>query len=54
MPTYEFVCQECEKPFTLAMSISQYEKKDFQCPKCKGKKVKQQITPFQTKTSRKS
>ncbi|MEJ2587451.1 MAG: zinc ribbon domain-containing protein [Deltaproteobacteria bacterium] len=54
MPTYEFRCQKCEKPFTLVMSISDYEKKKVQCPKCKSKRVKQQITPFQTKTSKKS
>ncbi len=54
MPTYEFLCQKCEKPFTLVMSISDYEKKNFKCPKCKSKRVKQQITPFQTKTSKKS
>lgn len=54
MPTYEFVCQKCRKPFALIISISEYEKRDFQCPACKSKSVKQQITPFQTKTSRKS
>ena len=54
MPTYEFLCEECKKPFTLIKSISEYEKKNFKCPKCKSTKVKQQITTFQTKTSRKS
>ena len=54
MPTYEFLCEKCNKPFTLVQSISEYEKKNFKCPKCKGTKVKQQITTFQTKTSRKS
>ena len=54
MPTYEFMCQKCKKPFTLVLSISEYEKDNFECPKCKSTKVKQQITPFQTKTSRKS
>jgi putative FmdB family regulatory protein len=54
MPTYEFVCEKCNKPFTKTMSISDYEKKKHGCPKCKSKKTKQQITPFQTVTSRKS
>ncbi|MDY6879296.1 MAG: zinc ribbon domain-containing protein [Desulfatiglans sp.] len=54
MPIYDFVCEKCSKPFTLTMSISEYEKDKFKCPKCKSTKVKQQITPFQTKTSRKS
>ena len=54
MPTYEFMCQKCEKPFTLVMSISEYEKKNLRCPECKSKRVKQQISHFQTKTSKKS
>ncbi|MCF8083480.1 MAG: zinc ribbon domain-containing protein [Deltaproteobacteria bacterium] len=54
MATYEFMCQKCEKPFTLVMSISEYEKKNFRCPECKSKRVKQQISHFQTKTSKKS
>jgi putative FmdB family regulatory protein len=54
MPTYEFVCEKCKEPFTLIISISEYGKKDFQCPKCESRDVKQQITTFQTKTSKKS
>ena len=54
MPIYEFMCEKCQKPFTLVLSISEYEKKGFRCPTCKSTKVKQQISPFQTKTSRKS
>jgi len=54
MPTYEFQCEKCNKPFTLTMSISEYEKKKVYCPECKGTNVKQQITHFQTKTSKKS
>ena len=54
MPTYEFICDECNKSFTLIISISEHEKKEFQCPECKSDKVSQQITSFQTKTSKKS
>jgi putative FmdB family regulatory protein len=54
MPTYEFICEKCKKRFTLMMKISEYEKKKFRCPKCTSKKVKQQITSFQTITSSKS
>ncbi len=54
MPTYEFTCEKCNKSFTLMLSIAEYEKKGFRCPKCLSTKVKQQITSFQTKTSRKS
>ena len=54
MPSYEFFCQKCNKRFTIQMSLSDYNKKKYECPKCKGKDVKQQISVFQTKTSRKS
>jgi len=54
MPTYEFYCEKCKKIFDIIISISEYEKKKFNCPKCKGKKLKQQITSFQTSTSKKS
>ena len=54
MPTYEFFCEECKKSFTVIISISEYERKKFQCPQCQGKKLKQDISSFQTVTSKKS
>jgi putative FmdB family regulatory protein len=54
MPTYEFVCQKCKKRFSLLLSVSEYEKKKIKCPKCKSTRVQQQITSFQTITSKKS
>ena len=54
MPTYDFKCGKCKKKFTLSMSISEYEKTKFKCPKCKSAEVKQLIVPFQVTTSKKS
>ncbi len=54
MPTYEYVCGKCNEVFTKIMSIAEHDKKKPTCPKCKSKKVKQQISLFMTKTSRKS
>jgi putative FmdB family regulatory protein len=54
MPTYEFFCQQCRKPFTQMMSIADFEKKKGKCPRCGSKKLTVQITSFQTVTSRKS
>lgn len=54
VPSYEFECDDCKNIFTVRLTLAQYEKKDYHCLKCKSKKVKQQITSFQTKTSRKS
>jgi putative FmdB family regulatory protein len=54
MPTYEFHCENCKKSYDIVLSIFEYEKKKYSCPKCKTKKLKQQITSFQTVTSKKS
>jgi putative FmdB family regulatory protein len=54
MPTYEYECLECKKKFALILSISEHDKTKPSCPKCKGKKVKQNISAFTCKTSRKS
>jgi len=54
MPTYEFMCEKCNKPFTKIMSIKEFEKKKVRCPKCKSTRVKQIITHFHTITSKKS
>lgn len=54
MPTYDFICDSCKKSFSQIMTISEYEKKQFQCPKCKSTKVTRKISTFQVVTSKKS
>jgi putative FmdB family regulatory protein len=54
MPTYEFYCEKCKKTFSIVLSLSEYEKKKYSCPKCKSKKMQQQISSFQAVTSKKS
>ena len=54
MPTYDFFCTKCEKTFSVIISISEYVKKKYCCPLCKGKEIEQQISSFQTVTSKKS
>jgi len=54
MATYEYRCEACKKSFTLIQRMSEHGKTKVACPKCKSVKVKQQISPFQVKTSRKS
>lgn len=54
MPTYEFICQKCKKPFSMILSITEHETKKIRCPKCKSTRVRQQITSFQVVTSKKS
>lgn len=54
MPTYEYECDDCKNKFTLIQRISEHGKTKTTCPKCKSAKVKQSISVFTTKTSRKS
>jgi putative FmdB family regulatory protein len=54
MPTYEFLCEKCRKIFTLRLRLARHEKAELKSPKCQGQEVRQQISTFQTKTSRKS
>ncbi|OPX20629.1 MAG: hypothetical protein BZ151_02970 [Desulfobacca sp. 4484_104] len=54
MPTYEFQCQKCGAEFTLIMSMSERESGKAKCPQCGSEDVKQVLSPFMAKTSRKS
>ena len=54
MPSYEFICKECKKTFTVIMTLAEYEKGHFSCPKCKSKKVEQKLAAFFAVTSKKS
>jgi putative FmdB family regulatory protein len=54
MPTYEYRCLNCKKPFEVVMSISEYEKGKVKCPKCGKRKAKQQLSQFMVQTSKKS
>ena len=54
MPVYEFICEECDRKFSLILAFAEYEKKKIDCPKCKSKKVKRQLSTFQVITQKKS
>ncbi|MCL5005449.1 MAG: zinc ribbon domain-containing protein [Acidobacteria bacterium] len=54
MPIYEYVCKQCNKKFTLTLSLAEYEKARPACPKCKSKKVEQCFASFFAVTSKKS
>jgi len=54
MPRYEFYCEDCKKSFELILTLEEYEKKNFKCPKCKGKHVQQEVAAFFAVTSKKS
>ena len=57
MPSYEFLCQKCAKPFERIYSLEEYErekKKKIKCPECGSTSVVRQISAVQVKTSKKS
>jgi putative FmdB family regulatory protein len=54
MPTYEFLCEKCPKPFELSMTISEHEKGNVRCPTCKSTRVVPQLGSFTTQTAKKS
>jgi putative FmdB family regulatory protein len=54
MPSYEFLCKDCNKTFTIVLSLQEYEKGRVACPKCGGKKVEQKPAAFFTVTAKKS
>jgi putative FmdB family regulatory protein len=54
MPTYDYLCIKCGHEFVQIMSIKEYNETKVNCPKCKSEEVKQQLTEFIAKTSRKS
>ena len=57
MPTYEYLCEKCQKEFPLIMTIREHEQvqEKVACPECKSDKVVHQIlSQFTAQTSRKS
>lgn len=54
MPTYDYVCGQCGKQFTLYLSLREYESQKVTCPQCNSPDVKQQIGEVMIRTSRKS
>jgi putative FmdB family regulatory protein len=57
MPTYEFLCQKCEKPFERIYSLDEYDRemqKKIKCPECGSTRVVRQISAVQVRTSKKS
>jgi putative FmdB family regulatory protein len=55
MPAYEYDCKDCNKEFTVFLSIREFEAKPkIKCPHCESDNVQKKMTGFFTKTSKKS
>ncbi len=55
MPSYEYVCSDCKKEFTIFLSLKEMEANPkVSCPDCKSGKVEKKFTAFFAKTDRKA
>lgn len=54
MPTYDFECKQCGERFSLVERLSEHEKHEEKCPKCKSRDVKQLLSAVTVHTSKKS
>ncbi len=44
MPTYDFVCNTCEKRFDVFMTFNEYGKKTVYCAHCQSDNVRRRMT----------
>jgi putative FmdB family regulatory protein len=55
MPAYEYRCNDCQKIFTVFLSLKEYgEKPEIKCLHCGSDKVLRKFTGFFAKTDNKS
>ena len=44
MPTYDFICNACEKRFEIILTFSEYGKKAVHCAHCESTNVRRRMT----------
>jgi putative FmdB family regulatory protein len=44
MPTYDFICNNCEKRFEVFMTFAEYGKKNVSCVHCQSDNVRRRMT----------
>ena len=44
MPTYDFICNACEKRFVIFLTFSEYGKKVVYCAQCESTNVRRRMT----------
>jgi putative FmdB family regulatory protein len=55
MPSYEYICKDCQRNFTVFLSIKEFEANPkIKCPHCESDHVEKQVSGFFAKTSKKS
>jgi putative FmdB family regulatory protein len=54
MPLYEYVCRDCDKPFSVHQTLAEHERGEVACPECRGKRVERVWSHSEVITSKKS
>jgi len=54
MPTYDFICNNCEKRFDVFMTFSEYGKKIVHCIHCESGNVRRRMTKVRIAKSEES
>jgi putative FmdB family regulatory protein len=54
MPTYDFICNNCEKRFDIFMTFSEYGKKLVHCTHCESDNVRRRMTKVRIARSEES
>jgi len=54
MPTYDFICNKCEKRFEVFMTFSDYGKKAVHCTHCQSGNVRRRMTKVRIAKSEES
>ena len=54
MPTYDFICNKCEKRFEVFMTFSEYGKKPVHCVHCESGNVRRRMTKVRIARSEES
>ena len=54
MPIYDYICNDCHKPFEEVLTLAEHENGKAVCPNCGSKNVEQEAAAFFAVTGKKS
>jgi len=54
MPTYDFICNNCNERFDVFLTFAEYGKKTVKCTHCKSKNVRRRMTKVRIAKSEES
>lgn len=54
MPSYEYLCEDCQLTFTVVMSMTDFDPSLVVCPHCQSRNATRQYAENFVRTSRKS